>query len=95
MILGCLAGFAAAFVVVFFKSFQQKNVIHETYGAVIPTSIAINVAELVVVGIWVINIIDSAFVTAFVTSVCMGVGGGLGSISSVVIHNHLFKKGQK
>jgi len=79
MILGFIA-----FVSVFLLGFQQKNVMHDKYIGAIFTSFLISISqftiyrEVVAAGTW--------------DWIYMGIGGALGIVSSMYIHNRLRKR---
>lgn len=87
MIEAAIAG-TAHFVFVFFKAAQQRNVAFMHYAWVMPVSIAMSATEVFVLSLVAVravqvdNILDMwPFVLA------LALGGGLGAISSMWLHN--------
>ncbi len=73
------ASFFAMFVFVFFKSFQQLNVVHNNYVMVVPTSVAMAACEVFVIA----SIVKTGWGWIVLA---VGLGGGLGALSAMVIH---------
>lgn len=82
-----LAAFAAAFLFVALRAFQQKNVQGDHYVLVIPVSIAMAASEAVVI----VNIARAGWDLGLVLAV--GVGSGLGCVTAMLIHNRYVKRG--
>lgn len=74
------AAFAAAFVFVFLKSWQQQNVVYQKYLWILPTSMAMAACEGYVV--W-------QLATAFkaVLVITIGLGSGLGCMAATYLHH--------
>jgi hypothetical protein len=75
-----LAAFAAAFIFVFLKSWQQQNVVYQKYLWILPTSMAMAFCEGFVV--W-------QLATAFkiILVVIIGFGSGLGCLLATYLHH--------
>lgn len=80
-----LLAFGASFVFIFLKAFQQLNVVHKQYLWVLPTSLFMAVCEVYVIVAtakngwgWIVLVI--------------GLGSGLGAISSMYVHERLTGK---
>lgn len=79
------ASFFAMFVFVFFKSFQQLNVVHNNYAMVVPTSVAMAACEVFVIT----SIVKTGWGWIVLA---VGLGGGLGALSAMLIHRRLRAK---
>lgn len=80
-----LMAFAASFVFIYTKSWQQLNVQHRLYWLIVPTSMAMAVCE-----VWVIaNAAHSGWGWIVLP---IGVGSGLGSLSATYIHHTMMRK---
>jgi len=78
--------FLASMGFVFLKAIQQKNVQHAKYWWLLPTSIAMGVFELYVVG----QVVKQGYGLLLVMSV--GTGSGIGAILAVYLHNKVLGK---
>lgn len=74
-----LIAFAASFVFIFLKAFQQLNVVHRQYLLVIPTSMAMSVCEIGIVALVVKQ--GWGWIVLFT-----GLGGGLGCVVAMFLH---------
>jgi len=79
MILGFIA-----FISVFLLGFQQKNVMHDKYWGAIFTSFLISMSQF--------TIYREVVAADTWDWVYMGIGGAVGIVSSMYIHNKLRKK---
>ena len=79
MILGFIA-----FLSVFLLGFQQKNVMHDKYVGAIFTSFLISISQF--------TIYREVVAASAGDWVYMGIGGALGIVSSMYIHNKLRKR---
>lgn len=79
---GYVALAAATFLFVALKSWQQLNVVHARYAAIVPTSFAMAVAEVTVV----VGVVQHGLAAALP----MGVGGAVGCCLSVWLHRRVF-----
>ena len=77
--------FLASFTFITIKAFQQLNVVHGEYIWVVPTSLLMAVAEATV-------IIKVATISNLTVCIPMGVGGGLGAMTAMYIHNRYVRK---
>jgi len=75
-----LATFTAAFVFVFVKAFQQRNVALAQYVWIVPTALLMAVAEVFVV----VTIAGKGFNVYLVAAV--GLGSGLGALAATWLH---------
>ena len=73
--------FLAAFAFVFFKAFQQLNVMHHSLKWVVPTSFLMATCE--------VTLIVGAVTQGVAAIVPYGLGGGLGCLASMVIHKRM------
>ncbi len=72
------------------KAFQQKNVMHDNYKAMLPTSCAMAMCEVFIMGtVAVLAVSSTGFVHTAINAVAMGLGGGIGSITATFYHNKL------
>lgn len=75
-----LALFLANFIYIALKAFQQKNVMHDNFPLVIPTSFGMAVCEYFIMGtIAVLAINSQSFIHTAINVSSIGLGGGLGS----------------
>ncbi len=83
--------FATNFLYIALKAFQQKNVMHDKYMAMIPTSCAMAVCEYFITGtIATIAVVNSnTFVETAINVASIGLGGGLGSVLATYQHNRM------
>jgi len=86
MILHTLALFAASFVFVFLKAFQQRNVAFDNYKWVFPTSLAMAATEVYVIA----AIATQGYSLAAVLG--MGTGAGFGAMLAMVLHHRYVKR---
>ena len=85
---------ATNFLYIALKAFQQKNVMHDSYKAMIPTSCAMAMCEYFITGtIAVIAVTGGSFIHTTLNVVAIGLGGGSGSILATYWHNRLRKAG--
>ena len=82
----------AQFAFVGLKAFQQRSVIHNTRWAVLPTSLAMAFFEVFVYASVAKAYLTGGWVAAAWVAVAMGVGGGLGCLSAMAIHDKLLAK---
>lgn len=75
--------FGASFIFIFLKAFQQRNVIHDNFKWVFPTSIGMALTEYGVIAIIAARGYHLPLVLA------AGVGAGLGSMGAMVLHRKL------
>ena len=75
--------FFAAFMFVFFKAFQQLNVVQHNLFLVLPTSFLMASCEVFLIVGAVHNGASAIFP--------YGLGGGLGCIASMIIHKRIRK----
>lgn len=84
---GVFFGVAGAnFGFIFLKAFQQLNVTKGHYWWVMPTSFTMAIAEVYVV----FNVAQNGFTLSTVLS--CGLGGGLGCLCSMFVHNKLVER---
>lgn len=80
-----LSAFAASFIFIFLKAFQQLNVVHSNWWWVVPTSMAMAFVEVYVVA----SIATTGWGLEIVLAI--GLGSGLGAIASMFIHKKLVR----
>lgn len=76
--------FAASFIFIFLKSWQQLNVVHHQLWWIVPTSFLMAIAE-------VFTVANMAHYGWSWVIVPIGLGSGLGSLCSTVIHKRTRK----
>ena len=81
------AGVASA-AFVFLKAFQQRNVAFDNYIAVMPISFLMACTEVYVIGS------VAARGWHFPLVAALGIGAGLGCISAMYLHHHIFISGR-
>lgn len=82
-----LAVFGASFGFIFLKALQQRNVQHNDFVLVFPTSMAMAAFEIYVIAQVAVNGYGVPLVLAW------GSGAGLGALAAMALHNmHLKRK---
>lgn len=82
--------FVASFISVFLKAFQQRNVALDHYVPILPLSLLMSTADLVLFGTIAIASARTGDI-AWSYILPMGIGGGLGCMLSMHIHHRVFK----
>lgn len=77
--------FLTSFLNIGLRSFQQLNVIHRKYWWILPTSMTMAVCEALIL----LNVVHNGFGWVVLA---IGLGGGLGSITSTFLHGKLTKE---
>ena len=72
--------FAASFMFVFLKAFQQRNVAFDKYRWVLPTSMAMAAAE--------VYVIATIVTTGYSVLAVLGMGTGAGAGALIAMHLH-------
>lgn len=85
MIFTYLAAFAAAFIFVGLRSFQQLNVVHKKYWWILPTSYLMATVEVFLVASMAKT--GWGWIVLFI-----GTGAGLGSITATYMHERFLSK---
>ena len=84
---------AANFCFIFLKAFQQRNVAFMHYIWVVPTSFAMGVVEVGVVGAVAIEATRAdSFLQLWPLITAVALGGGLGCLASMFIHHRYIGK---
>jgi len=81
--------FAAQFVNIFLRAFQQRNVAHMHYIPILPISTLMALTEVFVIGTIAIQTISNQIGWEEVAALALG--GGTGCIVSMYLHNKVFK----
>lgn len=81
-----LAVFAASFGFIFLKALQQRNVQHNDFALVFPTSVAMAAFEVYVIAQVALSGYGLGLVLAW------GSGAGLGAICAMLLHNAHLKR---
>ena len=85
--------FCSMAAMVFCRSFQQKNVMHNHYALVMPTSFAMAGLDFVSYTLVLGETITNGFsATAALFWLAAGFGGGTGCISAMYMHNRFVSK---
>jgi hypothetical protein len=82
-----LAAFFASFLNIGLRSFQQLNVMHRKYACILPVSMLMAVCEAVIL----LKVVHNGLGWVVLA---IGLGGGLGSITSTFLHTKYFNKGK-
>ena len=79
--------FGASFIYVFFRAFQQLNVVHGNYTWVLPVSLAMAVCDLTLI----VLVIDQEkkHKRSLLLALPVGFGGALGAVSAMLAHGLL------
>ncbi len=80
-----LTAFATSFLYIFLKCYQQLNVVHKQYLWVLPTSMAMAACEVFVIA----TTAKTGFGWIALT---IGLGAGLGCMTSMYLHGRLTRK---
>ena len=80
--------FAASFIFVFLKAFQQRNVAFDHYKWIVPTSFGMAITEVYVIA----AIVSTGYSLSAVLG--MGTGGGLGCLLSMYLHKRFIGRKQ-
>lgn len=83
--------FITNFIYIFLKAFQQKNVMHDEWKFVLPTSLGMAFCEVFVIGV-IAKIVSSSEFDAMhliINALAIGSGGGLGCMASMYLHGRL------
>lgn len=80
-----ILAFVTSYLSIGLRSWQQLNVFHRKYWWIVPTSMLMAVCEAVLL----INVVHSGFGWIVLA---IGLGGGLGSVTSTYIHSKLTKE---
>jgi hypothetical protein len=83
-----LIAFCTTFVSIFLKGIQHKNVIHSMYWSTGITSYAMNVFDVLLVGLNAKIIIQGDYWYAFVS----GTSAALGMVASIYVHDKFISK---
>lgn len=79
--------FAANFLFIFLKAFQQRNVAYDNYGWVLPTSFGLALTEVYVIA----SIAKSGFTFPIVLTI--GLAAGTGAWTAMKIHRRHVSRG--
>lgn len=81
-----LATFAASFIFIFLRAWQQRNVAFGPFYAILPTSLLMSAVEVFVIA----NIATQGYHWALVLTI--GLGSGAGALCAALLHKRLFKR---
>jgi len=84
-----MAAFMASFLFIGLKAFQQRQVVHDEYMLIVPTSMLMAACEVFVVH----NIAIKGWSFGLVFAV--GLGSGLGCLSAMLVHRRFRLRGQQ
>ena len=82
----------AQFAFIGLKAFQQRAVIHNTRWAVVPTSMTMAFFEVFVYASVAKAYLDGGWVAAAWVAVAMGLGGGLGCLAAMRLHDRIMRR---
>ena len=74
----------ATFILIFIRAFQQRNVAHAHYVAMLPTSMAFAFAEYFVI----LSVVKQGFDMGLI--LLIGVSAGLSSMLATYLHKRIF-----
>ena len=77
---------------IFLKSFAQQNVQFRRKKMILPTSLLLAYMELFTVALFVNNFVTQSIQSSLILALCIGMGGGLGSILSLDVHRWISNK---
>lgn len=89
MILTWLSMFVAQYIFVALKAFQQRNVAFNNYATVVPISVLMSASEVYVIAQVAHLGLQPATIVAILAT---GLGGGLGALSAMRLHNAMFPR---
>lgn len=78
--------FSVTFAFIFLRAFQQLNVVHDKFWAVVPTSMFMSICDFTVIGLVAANHENPALI------IPMGLGGGLGCMASMWSHKRTVRR---
>lgn len=84
-----LTVFAASYVFIALKAFQQRHVIHNDWGWIAPTSMAMAFVEVYVIA----QVARHGYGLPLVLAV--GSGAALGCLTAMIVHNNHLKRKQQ
>jgi hypothetical protein len=84
-----LAAFIASFCFIALKALQQRQVVHDQYLLIVPTSVLMAVCEVYVIH----NIAVKGWGVPLVLAV--GLGSGLGCLSAMLLHRRYLLNGKR
>ena len=83
--------FALGYAKVAARAFQQKNVMHDQFLAVVPISYIMAVMEIGFIGISAVTVIEDGYSSIIPAAFAYGTGGWLGTWSAIWLHKRLKK----
>ena len=81
-----------SFVKVAARAFQQKNVIHNKYLSVVPTSYLMAFTEIVVLSLSTMQIIEHGWLQSVPVALAYGTGAWTGCWLAMWLHDKLHRK---
>lgn len=81
--------FLVGFAKVAARAYQQKNVMHDNWLAIIPTSYVMAFMELGLLGVAAIDIVNNGMWRILPLALAYGTGGWLGAWAAMWLHNRL------
>lgn len=73
------------------RAFQQKNVMHDQFLAVVPISYVMAVMEIGFIGISAVTVIEDGYSSIIPAAFAYGTGGWMGTWSAIWLHKRLQK----
>lgn len=83
--------FCLGFAKVAARAFQQKNVMHDQFKSIIPTSYIMAVLEIGFVGVSAIQTIEHGYSSIIALAFAYGTGGWIGCWFALWLHKRLKK----
>ena len=85
----------AQYVFVALKALQQRSVIHNTRWAVVPTSLSMAFFEVFVYASVASTFLAHGWASTALVALAMGIGGGLGCLTAMGLHDRILARGNK
>lgn len=86
-----LVSFATAFLSVFLKGFQTKNVVKDLELSAFITSFFQGASQILMTALVVYAGINSGIIASISMAVTAGLGSAFGIVTAMRFHNHIFK----
>lgn len=83
--------FVLGFAKVAARAFQQKNVMHDQFAAVVPISYVMAFMEIGFIGISAMSVIENGYLSIIPAAIAYGTGGWMGTWSAIWLHKRLKK----
>lgn len=90
-----LASFGVAFLSVFLKGFQTKNVIKDLERSAFITSFLQGASQILTTALVVYAGMNSGITASVSMALTAGLGSAFGIVASMRLHNYIFKEGKE